>query len=317
MPRVGLVLGAGGVVGQAYHAGALWALERELGWDARSAEIVVGTSAGSVTGTLLRLGIPASDLAARALDGPLSEAGEAIFDQLLPRDLDFPPMRPGLLFRPWRPPSSALVARAARRPWAFRPQVAAMTLLPAGPIDLSVRAEPLHAMVGDAWPDGLWICAARRTDGARVVFGRAGSPAAPLASAVVASCAIPGYFSPVNIGGVEYFDGGVYSPSNANVLRGRHLDAVVVISPMSAASRFTGSADGPLRWSVHRRLHREVARLEAEGTTVVTIEPGPGVRAAMGLNAMAEDRSARVVRAAYDEVLAHPPLPLLPQPLAS
>jgi len=317
MPRVGLVLGAGGVVGQAYHAGALWALERELGWDARSAEVIVGTSAGSVTGTLLRLGIPPSDLAARALDQPLSEAGGAMFERLVPRTLDFPPMGPGLLFRRWRPPSPALVARAARRPWAFRPEVAAMTLLPAGPIDLSARAEPLQALVGDTWPPGLWICAARRTDGGRVVFGRVGSPLAPLAAAVVASCAIPGYFSPVTIGGVEYFDGGVHSPSNANVVRGRSLDLVVVISPMSATSRFAGSADGPLRWSVHRRLLREVARLEAEGTVVITIEPGPEARAAMGLNAMAEDRSARVVRTAYDEVADHPPLLPRLHPLAS
>jgi len=308
MSRVGLVLGAGGVVGQAYHAGVLWALEREFGWDARSAEIIVGTSAGSVTGALLRLGIGPLDLAARDLSQPLTEQGGAIFDRLLPPNLDFPPMRPGHLFRPWRPPSPALVARAARRPWAFRPQVAAMTLMPAGTIDLSSRAGPLHDMVGDVWPEGLWICAARRTDGARVVFGRAGSPAAPLATAVVASCAIPGYFSPVAIGGVEYFDGGVHSPSNANVLRGRRLDVVVVVSPMSAPSRFTGSADGPLRWSLHRRLVREVALLQAEGTTVVTIEPGAEARAAMGLNAMAEDRSAQVVRTACHEVLTYPAL---------
>ena len=224
MPRVGLVLGAGGVVGQAFHAGVLWALAEEAGWDPRSAELIVGTSAGSVAGTLLRLGIGPADLAARDLGQPLSPAGGAVVDRLLPAGLDLPALRPGHLLRPWRPPSPALVARAARRPWSFRPRVAAMTLLPAGPIDLSVRARPLHEMVGDTWPEGLWICAARRTDGARVVFGRAGAPAATLADAVVASCAIPGYFSPVRIGGTEYFDGGVHSPTNATVVRRHRLD---------------------------------------------------------------------------------------------
>ena len=58
MTRVGLVLGAGGLVGQANHAGALAALEHDLGWDPRTAEIVVGSSAGSLTGTALRLGVP-------------------------------------------------------------------------------------------------------------------------------------------------------------------------------------------------------------------------------------------------------------------
>ena len=50
MARVGLVLGAGGIVGQAYHAGVLAAIELDLGWDPREADVIVGTSAGSVVG---------------------------------------------------------------------------------------------------------------------------------------------------------------------------------------------------------------------------------------------------------------------------
>jgi NTE family protein len=67
MTRVGLVLGAGGVVGQAYHAGVLAALEHDLRWDPRSAGIIVGTSAGSITASLLRGGVRAGDLG--RLDG--------------------------------------------------------------------------------------------------------------------------------------------------------------------------------------------------------------------------------------------------------
>jgi hypothetical protein len=63
-PKVGLVLGAGGVVGQAYQVGVLAALEGEAGWDPRQADMIVGTSAGSVTGVALRVGVPATDLAA-------------------------------------------------------------------------------------------------------------------------------------------------------------------------------------------------------------------------------------------------------------
>src|SRR5262245_63883401 len=62
-PRVGLVLGGGGLVGQAYHAGALAALEHDTGWDARSADVIVGTSAGARTGLLLRAGYRPSELA--------------------------------------------------------------------------------------------------------------------------------------------------------------------------------------------------------------------------------------------------------------
>ena len=48
--KVGLCLGAGGVVGASWLIGALEALEAETGWDVSSAEMIIGTSAGSVIG---------------------------------------------------------------------------------------------------------------------------------------------------------------------------------------------------------------------------------------------------------------------------
>jgi NTE family protein len=300
-PRVGLVLGAGGVVGQAYQVGVLAALEREAHWDPREATLIVGTSAGSVTGAAIRVGVPATDLAASTYGVPMSRAGGALLKRIIPDDSPLPVPSVLSLLRPWNPPSLALIGRTVRRPLAFRPDVAAMTLLPRGRVDISARAHALHEMVGDNWPEGLWICAARRTDGGRVVFGREGSPSAPLASAVLASCAIPGYFTPITIGGVEYFDGGVHSNTNADVLKLQHLDTVIVISSMSAAGGLPAGPDGFLRWSVHRRLEREIAHLEAEGTTVIRLEPGAEARHAMGLWAMAEHRAPRVVEAAYEE----------------
>src|SRR5205085_3550651 len=71
-PRIGLVLGAGGAVGHAFHSGVLAALSDVTGWDARDADVIVGTSAGSVVGALLRAGLSGTDLAARAMDMPLS-----------------------------------------------------------------------------------------------------------------------------------------------------------------------------------------------------------------------------------------------------
>jgi NTE family protein len=300
-PRVGLVLGAGGVVGQAYQAGVLAGLEREAGWDPRGADLVVGTSAGSVTGAVLRVGVPATDLAASAVGAPLSRQGGALLARILPESPALPVPSMASLLRLWRPPSPALLNRVAHRPWAFRPEVAAMTLLPRGQIDITDRARGLDDLVGDSWPEGLWICAARRADGARVVFGREGSPRATLASAVLASCAIPGYFTPVTVDGKEYFDGGVHSVTNADVLRAQELDVVVVISSMSASHGHASGADGLLRWSVHRRMEREIARLEANGIAVIRLEPGAESRRAMGLRAMAEDRGPRVVEAAYRE----------------
>jgi hypothetical protein len=48
-------------------------------------------------------------------------------------------------------------------------------------------------------------------------------------------------------------------------------------------------------------MEREIARLEGAGAAVISLEPGPESRRMMGLRAMAEDRSPRVIVAAYEE----------------
>src|SRR3984957_12608349 len=99
---VGIVLGAGGVVGQAYQAGVLSALRRETGWDPRQASVIVGTSAGSVTGAALRIRVRAPDLAASLYGVPTSRRGGVILRRILPSDGE-PLPTPSLssLFRPW------------------------------------------------------------------------------------------------------------------------------------------------------------------------------------------------------------------------
>lgn len=303
MTRTGLVLGAGGIVGQAYHAGVLAALERELGWDPRRAELIVGSSAGSVTGAALRLGVAASDLAARTTGDTVSPAGAAFFAAVDGADEALPAPSPGDLLHGWHLPSPALLARTLRRPWALRASAAASTILPSGRFDLRERTRVLDTL-GHSWPPGLWICAARQDDGRRVVFGRPGAPYARLSDGVAASCAIPSYFAPVPIGTRRYMDGGVHSPTNADVLRHAGLDVVIVVSPMSAAHGSSRSADAGVRWAAHRRLEREIGRLRAQGTEVVRFEPGPAALAVMGLNAMAEDRSAEVADVAGREAAA-------------
>ena len=71
--RVGLVLGAGGVVGAYWLIGAHDALETETGWRAVDAERIVGTSAGAVVGALAASGVPSEYMSAYAagteLDG--------------------------------------------------------------------------------------------------------------------------------------------------------------------------------------------------------------------------------------------------------
>jgi NTE family protein len=105
----------------------------------------------------------------------------------------------------------------------------------------------------------------------------------------------------VQIGGTEYVDGGVHSVTNADVLREEHLDLVIVISSLSAAHGSANGPDGLLRRTIHKRMEREIERLEIAGTPVISLEPESDCRRIMGLRAMAEDRSPRVIEAAYAE----------------
>jgi NTE family protein len=297
--RVGLVLGGGGVVGQAYHSGVLAVLQHDLGFDARAVDVVVGTSAGSITGTLLRLGVSAEDLAAWTVKAPLS-GDDVVLRQMAEAPLpELAPFRPlELLRRPLRPPGRHMMARALTRPWQFRPMAAGMALMAPGRHDILEQLAALRELERPEWPEpDLWICAVRRRDGRRVVFGRPGSPEAPIHRAVGASCAVPGYFAPVQIGRHSYIDGGVHSSTNAAVLRGQGLDVVIVIAPMSGPAGWRPGFFPAARRYSDRLLQREVRALEGEGIRTVVFTPGPAEQQVMGTDMMSRRR--------LDEVIQH------------
>jgi NTE family protein len=292
-PRVGLVLGAGGTVGGAYHAGVLTALEYDLGWDARDAAVVVGTSAGSVVGALLRRDVPPDDLAAWTVDATLSPAG-ALLAQHATRP-EFEPLTLRQFLRAPRVPNVAAFLATLRRPLHFDPLRALLTHLHDGTQPLAPHLE----FLGDGWPAApLYECAVRQSDGRRVVFGRAGAPHVSLPQAVAASCAVPGYFAPLEHDGVRYIDGGVASTTNADVLHDLDLDLVIVVAPMSARSLRLARPDLPMRVRARGRLDEELRRLPAS-VPVVRFEPGRSVLAHIGLDFMAEDARREIVAAAF------------------
>jgi NTE family protein len=296
--RVGLVLGAGGVTGLAYHAAALAALEHDLGWDPRSAEIVAGTSAGSVVGALLRRGIPAADLSAIAVGGEPSSSPAGVTRAFRDRPA-FPPLRlASLVGLPPRLPSRALIQAWLRRPWRVDPVTALASVIPDGTLDLAEHSSALDELLGSRWPDDdLWICAVRQSDLRRVVMGR--DVSAPLSPAVAASCAIPGYFRPVQIGRETYIDGGVRSPTNADVLRRTALDLAVIISPMSGRDLGRMGASNLVRRHARAKLGGERKRLHAAGIPSVVIEPGREVIEALGDDFMSDAKADDIVAAAF------------------
>jgi len=298
VPGIGLVLGAGGVVGHAFHAGVLAALTEATGWDPREADVIVGTSAGSVVGALLRAGASAPDLAARATGSPLSSDGQRLVARAVAGSAHLPPIPERAEWR--RIPSMSApgaVARAALQPWNARPGAVAAAFLPEGSVTTELVAAGLRPLFGD-WPDApLWINAVALDSGRRVTFGRDATTAPDVADAVAASCAIPSFFSPVMIDGERYVDGGVHSPTNADLVAGLGLDLVIVSSPMSIAGRgLRMTADQPARRLARFALGREVAKVRRAGTPVLTFQPTADDATMMGLNAMDESKRAPVTR---------------------
>ncbi len=301
-PRIGLVLGGGGVTGGAFHAGVLSALHAATGWDPREAAVIVGTSAGSIAATSLRAGLSAPDLLARSEERPLSPEGERLMRNVGPPRRP-PPLQPATRGR--RPAEiAAVLARVATRPFSAPPWALLSSLIPDGQVSTAMISDTIAGFFPGDWPDTpLWLCAVRQSDGRRFAFGKH-APRPPLPEVVAASCAIPGFFSPVIIDGEAFVDGGVHSPTNADVLAGEELDLVIVSSPMSMAGRDLSAAARPAvrRWS-RALLDAEALRLRRRGVPVVAFQPTAGDVAVMGPNAMDPDRRGPVARQAHESTM--------------
>src|SRR3954462_13554138 len=268
--RVGMVLGAGGVVGASWLIGALEALESETGWRAADAEYIVGTSAGSVIGTLVASGLPPEYISAYAGGGPPAgprpppgldldvaeiEARESGDGYRLA--LALPPIGPGS----WRMALSTL-----RNPLHHTPSALVCGWLPRGFVSTAPISRIVDKFVRGDWVEhpNLWIVACDYVTGRRTAFGSSEAPPAQLRDAVAASCAIPAFYHPVKIDGRRYVDGGICSVSNADLLSGRGLDAIVVLNPMSSRARAAGGpinkVAGAMRGAAGRRLGNEVRK---------------------------------------------------------
>jgi NTE family protein len=273
---VALVLGAGGVTGWAWLVGALAALERHSGWDPRRAGVIVGTSAGSGVAAMLRAGLSAADQYAQYVDQPVSAAGQAVLDRLdAPSNASGPAARGGEAARSGdRTPLNPLLAVRGMLRWPPRPGLALAGLAPRGGKPLGSLPHRLRAAHA-TWPaEALWITSVRVSDGRRMVFGRDPSRV-DVGTAVEASCAVPGFFQPVEVDGADHVDGGAWSATNADLTAGLGFETVVVIAPLSADRDALGWSLGHARRAYHRaNLSREAGIASDAGSEVHRIEPG-------------------------------------------
>lgn len=317
--RVGLVLGGGGLVGASWLIGALEALESETGWSPADAELIVGTSAGSVIGAIAAQGIPPAYMAAYsagdALEGMAeSEArGDRVTEKLsglLASAADVAARATGAEFRlhralpPVGPGSWRMAVGTLLHPTRHAPTALLGGWLPRGFISTRSISELIDTFVGE-WPDhpGFRPVAADYRTGKRVVFGAPGAPEATAGQAVAASCAIPAFYHPVKIGSRRYVDGGICSPSSLDLMRDEGLDLVVCLNPASSLAsvpvRTPADAIGALmRREAGRRLGHEAAKVRESGTEVVLLQPTRRDLAAMGPNLMSRARRVSVAETA-------------------
>jgi NTE family protein len=303
--RIGLVLGAGGVLGGAWLTGALEALAAETGWEAANADHVIGTSAGSVLAALIAGGVASTSLSA--------EDREAIFEAVLGQSGEMRRFEWREQGAPWWrlnfPGSLGMCVSGrgrARAEMFFR---LVCGIVPHGVLSGRPIESTINAWAGEAWPEprNCWIVACDYHTGRRIAFGRTGAPDATLGQAVAASCAIPGYYRPQRIGGRLYVDGGVHSMSNLDLLGGLGLDLVVVLSPLSSHHavpfwRPLGRVLSAYRWLAARQVEAEASVLRSQGTEVVIIEPTGDDIAAMGVNLMNAGRRHQVLELAQATV---------------
>ena len=214
-PTVGLerafVLAGGGATGIAWEAGIVIGL-RDGGIDVRDADTMIGTSAGSMVAAHLRVGTDEGNAFARIQEGaPLASYGRlgtSDAARYLRAQLNLDKRSGRALVG-----QSALTARTTtEEDW--------------------LQAIGL-GLAGKRWPEGrLFVTAVDAQTGTSVVFDN--TSGVPLERAVAASCAVPGVFPAVEVGGRRYVDGGLRTIANADLAAGHRR--VLVLSPFPIAS---------------------------------------------------------------------------------
>lgn len=256
------MLGGGGVTGIAWELGVIAGLA-DAGVELTRADLVVGTSAGSVVGAQLLSGEPVEDLYATQLGPPTGEIAASLGLRELARWL--------------------LASLSSRDEMTVRARIGRIAVH----ARTAATAEERRAVIASRLPSHDWptrarllVTAVEASTGAFRVFDR--DTGVDLVDAVAASCAVPLVWPPIPVEGHAYVDGGVRSPVNADLATG--ADRVVVIAPIARAARRSG------------RIRRQLATLGTEVLTV-TVTPDSAARAAFGRNVLDPARRAPAARA--------------------
>jgi NTE family protein len=298
---LGIVLGAGGTVGLAYEAGALMALKELGGIDAADADLLVGTSAGSIVAAHLRSGWSVEDLWRSARGEQPNLLGATEEEAARRRDELLPPAFASPVDAVLRVLGSGWILGRSLVRWPMPHLPGLAWVLPSGMLTMSNAHDVFSENLPEAWPDRpTWLPAVDTVSGRRVVFGRPGSPAATLHQAVMASCAVPGVFAPVRLGRRILVDGGIDSTTHLDLGVKGGCTHVITVAPMAFRP------DDPpdvvhqvLRRMPTRWLAKEAAYAKAREVEVLLLRPTSEEVRLHGINFLRRDRWSEIADAAY------------------
>ncbi len=274
-----LVLGGGGSTGNAWLIGVIAGLF-DGGLDVTTADLTIGTSAGSTAAAQIAGATPTELLAAILAAAPQQRTGPVGSER------GRVPIRPVAdhLERIGKIIDSAEDAADMRR----RMGAAALEMDAAsdGSWQTQWRATVAARLPSQRWPQRtLLITAVDAHTGEPVVFDR--HSRVDLADAVAANCASG---LPYRIGDTPYIDGGYRSNAeNADLATG--YERVLVLTP------FGGRTLQPLDWGTH--LAAQVDELGARGSRVETVFPDSHSEHMFGANAMDPSLRPPAARAGY------------------
>jgi len=276
-----LVLGGGGSTGNAWLIGVIAGLF-DGGLDVTTADLTIGTSAGSTAAAQIAGATPTELFAAILAAAPQQRTGPVGSDR------GRVPIRPVAdhMERRRKIIASAEDAADMRR----RMGAAALDMDAAsdGSWQTQWRATVAARLPNQRWPQRtVLITAVDAHTGEPVVFDR--HSGVDLADAVAASCASS---LPYRIGDNRYIDGGYRSNAeNADLAAG--YARVLVLSP------FGGRTLTPLDWGMH--LATQLDELRARGSRVETIFPDSNSEHMFGANAMDPSLRPPAAQAGYDQ----------------
>jgi NTE family protein len=237
--RVALVLGGGGITGAAYHLGVLTAMNAmSESASVNEFDIYVGTSAGSVIAASLANGITPEDLMLANLGHPSASVPAIGADEIMLPD------RRGLMRSLVRWPLSVL---GALRRYAGHPFTTSLidglgalaegvpqALYTTDGMERYLRGlldQPGRSNRFEATKKRLLITATDFDTAERRIFNRRDNDV-PISEAAAASTAIPLLYSPREINGRVYMDGGLRSTTNIDVAIAHGAKLVVCINPL-------------------------------------------------------------------------------------